>query len=66
MQLGTFSYKLTLITYSVCLLFFFFGAVSEAGDHKVGRDHLRYGHIISIKSRLLFSDKKSFFFRVIK
>ena len=41
MQLGTFSYKLTLITYSVCLFFFFFGAVSEAGDHKVGRDHLR-------------------------
>ena len=66
MQLATFSYKLALITYSLSFFFLFlFGAVAE-GDHKVRRDHLRYAHIFSTKSKLLFFEQKNIFFQVIK
>ena len=65
MQLATFPYKLALITYSLSFFSFFFGTVAE-GDHKVRRDHLRYAHMFSTKSRLLFFEQKNIFFQVIK
>ena len=60
MQLSTFSYKLALITYSLSFFSFFLGAVA-GGNHKVCRDHLRYAHMFSTKSRLLFFEQKNIF-----